>query len=492
MKLININAQAKTWKLRTMMALGLGLVALINMIVSAIAYSTNSSVIKTITSVGHTHEVKSNIRLLEKVLVDAETGQRGFIFAGSDSFLEPYDQSLEAIDRVFQDLYQLTSDNPLQTQNLDDLRPIIDEKIAELNQTIRLKKSRQEEQLMALVKSELGKRLMDEIRSRLHEMYEIEDELLLVRQSDAMQARRWMQFSLLSGTISLLFLIFFIYRLIENNVILPIEDVALSLTSMSSQLASTIEEQENVTSQQAASMSQTTATISELAASSQHMASQAESSSAQGKQVITLTETGQDSMQSSIQKVTILHDNSEKITHHTQRLESQTAQIGLISNLVSEIAMQTELLALNAAIEAVRAGENGKGFGVVASEIRKLADQSKHSATQINGLVQEIKQSITATTKVTAVGTEKINQLMEVLQSNAAIFETVVTAVHTVVLNSQQIAANVKQQDIALQQITEVVTSINQGAAQTVIGIGETRTSTEQLKHNALTLSNLV
>ncbi len=475
-----------------MMALGLGLIALINMIISAIAYSTNSSLVETMASVSHTHEVKSSIRLLEKVLVDAETGQRGFLLTANPDFLEPYNQALEQEATVSQALKQLISDNPQQIENINEIQQLIEAKFEELSQTIRLKQNGQEEELIALVSSGQGKEFMNDIRAKINAMEEIENELLSIRKINALQAERWMQFALLSGIVSLLCLIVFIFRLIQAKVIQPIENVSMALTSMSSQLASTIEEQENITSQQAASMSQTSATISELAASSQHMASQAESSSAQGRQVITLTEAGQDSMQSSIQEVTMLHENSEKITQHTQHLASQTAQIGLISNLVSEIAMQTELLALNAAIEAVRAGENGKGFGVVASEIRKLADQSKHSATQINSLVQEIKQSINSTTTVTAAGTEKINRLMEVLQSTAAIFETVVTSVNTVVLNSQQITANVKQQDIALQQITEVVTSINQGATQTVISIGETRMSTEQLKQNALVLSNLV
>lgn len=475
-----------------MIYLGFGLIALINLIVSAIAYTTNDTLIKTMASISHTHEVKSNIRLLEKVLVDAETGQRGFLFTGNLSFLDPYNQALNQKTAVFQELKQLISDNPQQLENMDGVAQLIDKKFNELNQTIRLKQNGQEERLLAIVKSGQGKQIMDEIRMQLNTMEDIENDLLLARQKNAIQAERWMKVSLLSGIMSLLCLIVLIFRFTQTKVIQPIENVSMALTSMSSQLASTIEEQENVTNQQAASMNQTSATISELAASSQHMANQAESSSAQGQQVITLTASGQDAMQSSIQEVTTLQNNSEKITQQTQALESQTAQIGLISNLVSEIAMQTELLALNAAIEAVRAGDQGKGFGVVASEIRKLADQSKISATQINELVQNIKNSIDLTTQVTAAGTQKINQLMDVLQSTSAIFETMVASVNAVVLNSQQIATNVKQQDVALQQITEVVTSINQGAAQTVIGISETRVSTEQLKDNALVLSHLV
>lgn len=487
-----MKVQKQQWKLRKILSVGLGTIALINLVVSAIAYATNSSLVETMTWVNHTNEVKSNIRLLEKVVVDAETGQRGFLFTGNQDFLEPYNQSIEQEKMVFRTLKKLIQDNPEQTQKLTVVEGLIAEKLAELNQTIRLKQNGEDEQVRVLVNSGKGKQIMDEIRVQIHGMEADENALLMVRRQKAIQVEQWMKISILLGAAILFILVLLIFRFTQKKIVQPIEGVSLDLTSMSSQLASTIEEQENVANQQAVSMSQTTATVNELAASSRHMATQAESTSRHGKQVIALTESGQDAMESSVQEIKILQVNAEKITQQTQVLETQAARIGTISNLVSEIAMQTNLLALNAAIEAVRAGDQGKGFGVVASEIRKLADQSKNSAHQINVLVQEIKSSINSTTQVTVEGSQKIDQLMEVIQSASETFETVFTSINTVVLNSQQIAANIKQQDIAIQQITEVVTSINLGAIQTATGLGQTRISSQQLKDNAQILADLV
>ncbi|MGD1717232.1 methyl-accepting chemotaxis protein [Dapis sp. BLCC M172] len=87
------------------------------------------------------------------------------------------------------------------------------------------------------------------------------------------------------------------------------------------------------------------------------------------------------------------------------RLSEQTNQIGNISQLVGDLANQTNMLALNAAVEAVRAGEHGKGFGVVASEIRKLADESRKSAEKIYTLVADIQTSINSTVLATEAGT---------------------------------------------------------------------------------------
>ncbi|MCT7985291.1 CHASE3 domain-containing protein [Laspinema sp. A4] len=487
-----MKVQKQQWKLGKILSLGLGTIALLNIVVSAIAYTTNRSLVETMNWVNHTNEVKSNIRLLEKVVIDAETGQRGFIFTGNQDFLEPYNQSLRQEMRVFQDLKKLIQDNPEQTQKLTVINGLIADKFAELDETINLKQNGQNQQLIALVNSGKGKQIMDEIRFQINEMEDTENALLMVRKQRATQAENWMNISIVLGAVILLIIVLLIFRFTQQKIIHPIEAVSLELTAMSSQLASTIEEQETIATQQAASMSQTTATVSELAVSSQYMASQAESTSMQGKQVIALTESGQDAMESSVQEMKILQDNAGKITQQIQILETQTARIGMISNLVSEIAMQTELLALNAAIEAVREGEHGKGFGVVAAEIRKLADQSKNSARQINTLVQEIKNSIHSTTQVTVEGSRKIDQLMQVIQSAAETFETVFTSINTVVLSSQQIAANIKQQDIAIQQITEVVTSINLGASQTAVGFRQTRVSSQQLKDNAKILADLV
>ncbi|WP_313655884.1 methyl-accepting chemotaxis protein, partial [Planktothrix agardhii] len=83
-------------------------------------------------------------------------------------------------------------------------------------------------------------------------------------------------------------------------------------------------------------------------------------------------------------------------------LDEQINQISIVTNLVTDLANQTNMLALNASIEAVRAGEYGKGFAVVAGEIRKLADQSKNSATQINHLITETQKSLQTTVSVTA------------------------------------------------------------------------------------------
>ncbi|HEY9838505.1 MAG TPA: CHASE3 domain-containing protein, partial [Vampirovibrionales bacterium] len=155
-----MKVQKQQWKLGKILSLGLGTIALLNIMVSAIAYATNRSLVETMKWVNHTNEVKSTIRLLEKVVIDAETGQRGFIFTGNQDFLEPYNQSLKTEMKVFQDLKYLIRDNPGQTQKLITIHGLIVDKFAELDETIRLKQNGQNEQLIVLVNSGKGKQIM--------------------------------------------------------------------------------------------------------------------------------------------------------------------------------------------------------------------------------------------------------------------------------------------------------------------------------------------
>lgn len=490
--LMSKELQQGQWKLGQVIFIGLGTIALVNLVLSFISYSSTLSTSRTMAGVSHTNEVKADIRLLEKILVDAETGQRGFIFTGQEEFLEPYNQGQQAKDITVKELKNLISDNSEQVERLTQIDFLIQDKFSELARAINLKRNGEEQELRNFVLSGSGKRIMDEIRIGLAEMEQVENTLLEKRQKEAVQAERIAQIVIIAGASIILGLALAIFWLIRQGIIQPIEKIAFDITASSSEIASTVNEQERVASQQAASVNQTTVTIDELAASSKQMANQAEAASKGSHEVVSLTQEGQQAVELSVQEIAVLKTNAEKVSQQTRGLEKQAAEIGTISNLVSEIAMQTNLLALNAAIEAVRAGEQGQGFGVVASEIRKLADQSKKSAHQISTLVEEITNAINSTVLVTAEGTQIVDNAMQVAQTTASTFGKVASSINEVVLNSQQISINIRQQDVAIQQIVEAMNAINQGSGETAIGLNQTKASMEQLNKGAEVLVDLM
>jgi methyl-accepting chemotaxis protein len=277
-------------------------------------------------------------------------------------------------------------------------------------------------------------------------------------------------------------------RLITGSV----KQVIGLITTSSSEIATTVEQQERTISQQASSINETSTTIDELGAASMQSAEQAEASVMGARQVLELSENGTRAVALTLDGISNLKDNVRAIAEQIMHLSEQTGQISNISGLVADIANQTNMLALNAAVEAARAGEQGKGFSVVASEIRKLADESKKSAEKINTLVTDLQAAMSSTVMVTDEGTKKTEQSIKLAKEMSETFAGVTEAVNNVFLNSQQISLSSKQQAVAVQQVLAAMNAINMGSRETVIGINEVKVSTGQLNEAAKELQTIV
>ena len=269
--------------------------------------------------------------------------------------------------------------------------------------------------------------------------------------------------------------------LVSQAIIGKLKNTVNDISNNARQIATASEEQERIAANQASSVNQTTTTMDELKASSSKSAEQAEAALNAARQVLSLVERNPEqpeSDRSNHSQNVSLSEKVEQIADQMNALNNQVQQINEIAQVVSSLADQTNMLAINAAVEAVRAGEQGKGFGVVATEIRKLADRSRESAVQINHLVKDIQNATLAT--VTATDEGKTTAMV------------IVDAINNIVLNSQKISLTAQQQASAIQQVVEAMNSLNTGAQQTAIGIAETKDSTEQLKFAAENLGNML
>jgi methyl-accepting chemotaxis protein len=265
-----------------------------------------------------------------------------------------------------------------------------------------------------------------------------------------------------------------------------------TLASSSTQISATIDQQERITSQQAASVNETTTTMDELEASCRQASEQAKAAVTAAQQALGLAHGGTQAVEETLEGMFTLEKKVAAIAEQILYLSEQAEQIGTISQLVSDLANKTNMLALNSSVEAVRAGEHGKGFSIVANEISKLADQSEKSAEKITALVSRIKSAINSTVMVTDEGTKTVTAGVQIAQKTNQAFTGVTDAVNEVVLNNQQISLNLKQQVDAMQQIVEAMETINKGATETAIGISQTKIGTEQLNNAALVLKRIV
>ncbi|QIZ71280.1 chemotaxis protein [Oxynema aestuarii AP17] len=482
----------RQWRLGKVVPISLGIITFVNVVIAATYYTSTQSLVNSTRWVNHTNEVKADLRLLEKKMVDAETGQRGFLVTGKESYLDPYYQADREHKIILVELREKIQDNPAQLQRLAELENQIQEKFSELSQTIELKKADREQEARAIVLSDRGQQIMDEIRRILAVMEDEENDLLVSRTEDARRSQQLAQFVSLLGTGGILAIVAAIVWFVRQGVVNPIEQIASDLSVSSEQIATTIVEQERIANEQAASVHQTTTSIDELGASSRQMTVQTEAAVTKGHEVVSFIEEGTEVARKSTNAMSILETKVNKITQQTRLLNQHTVEIGNISSLLSSFAAQTNILALNAAVEAVRAGEHGKGFNVVALEIRKLADRSQSSANQIGKLVDNIKNSIGATSIATEEGSQTVEQAVELAAKTAGTFQKVADSNHTMILNLQEIAANIQQQDLAIGQIVEAMNSINQGTSQTASGMGQTKVSIQQLNQSAKRLKNLM
>ena len=283
-------------------------------------------------------------------------------------------------------------------------------------------------------------------------------------------------------------IIIYVNRRIVSNLLGFTDNLAVSST----QISATMNEQEKTLSEQASSVNETTTTVEELGATTRQTAQQADISSKGARQALDLSEKGTESVNLTMTGINDLQNKVGAIADRIVHLSEQTGQISSISDLVTDVANQTNMLALNAAVEAARAGEQGKGFTVVAGEIRKLAEQSKKSAEKINTLVEDIQAAINSTIMVTDQGQKTAIEGIKLAQNSATAFKEIADAVNNVFVNSQQISMSSKQQAVAVQQVVSAMNAINLGAQETTTGISHVKSAAGELNQSANNLKKLV
>lgn len=163
-----------------------------------------------------------------------------------------------------------------------------------------------------------------------------------------------------------------------------------------------------------------------------------------------------------------IQDKAITINDCIKELEIQTNQIGSITDVVSELAKQTNMLALNAAVEASRAGEFGRGFSVVSIEIRKLSDESKNSAHRIQGLIDEIKKSVRKTVSLTENGKQAAITGSKYAEDTSLKFKDVASSIGKLSDNMSSIAINLRQQVRAHEEVLVAMNSLNNKTRQLV------------------------
>jgi methyl-accepting chemotaxis protein len=200
----------------TKLAFAFGVCVILFIGLGAVGYNSTNQNLERAASVTHTYQVKMMLSILLSDLQDAETGQRGYIITGLDSYLEPFTRGIASIEEDRKALQKLTADNPNQQRRLADLDPLVRAKIAELTQTIDLRRTKDFEGAKAIVLNDTGRKVMDDIRVAIKGIDDEESALLMKRETESSQSAITAYWALglmtLGGTLFTLIIALFLTR----------------------------------------------------------------------------------------------------------------------------------------------------------------------------------------------------------------------------------------------------------------------------------------
>ncbi|WP_182917019.1 HAMP domain-containing methyl-accepting chemotaxis protein [Bacillus sp. PK3_68] len=220
------------------------------------------------------------------------------------------------------------------------------------------------------------------------------------------------------------------------------------------QISEQMKNQETATIDSSSSINEIVSGISAIADYSADVSSKAE-------ELETRAQKGNKAVKDIISQMNSAEQSVGNSSQALQQLDEKSTEISGIVNLISEIAEQTNLLALNAAIEAARAGEHGKGFAVVADEVRKLAEQSRISAEQIKGLISIIQNEVDKAVSSISVGVETVSTSVNSSGELTQIFAHIMDDIHKVSSQVQEISASTQQVAAESEEVASVIEQLS-------------------------------
>ena len=277
-----------------------------------------------------------------------------------------------------------------------------------------------------------------------------------------------------------------------QNIAVELEQVATIASSASEQLSAQIELSENGAQDQADRVATTATALEEMNATVLEIARNAGTTSDSASNVRSEASAGSESMQECVKAMHEVKEESLKLQTEMGVLSEHAQAINEIMNVISDIADQTNLLALNAAIEAARAGEAGRGFAVVADEVRNLAEKTMTSTTDVGNAISAIQKSTADNTRLVVDAVEKIERVTEMVSGAGEALLGIVQLADTTADQVRAIATASEEQSATSEEITQSVDSINNIAKENANNMQEARKAVDEVVNQTHVLSQLI
>ncbi|MDM9650166.1 methyl-accepting chemotaxis protein [Pseudomonas wenzhouensis] len=494
----------------------------------------------------HTYEVINESSELLGSLLNIETGARGFVITGRDQFLGPFEAGEREFQSKLAQLRELTRDNPVQQRRLGELQALHDQWLGEdITGNIELRRqvsagTQPFDALIERVSAGGAKLKMDAMRRILSEIQR-EESALLEQRTASMNAAKSLSLTILlvGGLIATVLAISVAFMLsrsiagrlqqvvevarnvaqgrLDSNIeragsdeigtlldafatmqerlremIGQIRAGALQLVSAAQNISSAATQLSVSTQEQSQAASSMAATVEELTVSINHVADNANEahglSSDSGRQ----SEEGGAVIQETLVSMKRIAETVQDAAAQIAELGQHSDQISSIVNVIKEIADQTNLLALNAAIEAARAGEQGRGFAVVADEVRLLAQRTANSTQEITEMIKKIQLGTRSAVSNMEIGVQQVSSGVEQASQAGEAIVAIRQASASVVGVVDQISLALREQTVASQDVARNVERIAQMSMENSEAVADTSRTAQGLQQLAVSLEKHV
>lgn len=277
-----------------------------------------------------------------------------------------------------------------------------------------------------------------------------------------------------------------------KSVLVNINQNTYSLAAQAEELAAVTTQIEQGLIQQNTDTSAVREQVEQLKSAAEHILISTEQAINAAQETQTLSHTGVEDLDATVRKISQIDVIVGSAQDNVLTLQQSSKQIGVVLEVINTIAEQTNLLALNAAIEAARAGEQGRGFAVVADEVRSLASKTQQSTLDIKAIIDEIQHGVDATVNDMAAcrqGTEEGKALSERCRTT---LENINQRIHALTEIIGTITQAAQRQNHAVTDVSSSVYSIAAVTEQTALGAAQTQASSQELSEMSQLLNQLV
>ncbi|WP_288406850.1 methyl-accepting chemotaxis protein, partial [uncultured Pseudomonas sp.] len=476
----------------------------------------------------HSYHVLQDSDAALLALVNMETGMRGFALTGKEEFLEPLNRGEQRFAEQLQELTQLTRDNPAQQADLAQLGQAKQQWNSEsVQQILALRRqvnagTQPLDALTARIATAQDKGRMDGMRELLAQIKTRENALLDGRTQSMADAKQQAMAILISGGILAALLALGIAWSLTRTIVGRLtQTVAIARTIAAGQLDSPIptggrdelgqlltafgqmqdklrgmiqgikqgtdqlvaashsisansQQLSAAAQEQSSAASSMAATVEELTVSINHVSDNAGEAHDLSSQSGRLAQDGGQTIQASVDSMRSIAGTVQSSAARIGELGEHSERVSSIVSVIKGIADQTNLLALNAAIEAARAGEQGRGFAVVADEVRQLAQRTTNSTQEIAAMIEKIQAATQAAMSDMEVGVRQVNGGVDLANQAGEAVVSINTSSDKVVRVVNQISLALREQTAASHDVARTVERLAQMAQQNSEAIGET------------------